>query len=367
MTRDSKSLITIDLFAGAGGLSLGLSQAGFDVRAALELDKNAAATFKRNHPDVMLFEQSIVGFSAHEMLERAGIKKKEVFLVAGGPPCQGFSMANGHSRNRENPDKDVRNQLVEEFIRFVDEIRPEVFIMENVLGFLSMQEKFVPPLIKRFEPLGYLNTRPFTLNAARYGVPQLRKRVFVIGSKRQLNLQFEPTYGSEKYLTVKEALFGDLPHIRKGTAGFEEPVDYNEITPSTDYQRYLRARSNKVYNHITTISNEKVTRRFSKIEQGSNGIALGKEIGIAIQYSSCYKRLKASEPAITMSNFRKSMIMPPTQDRILSVREAARLQSFPDTFIFEGGISSMQQQVGNAVPPLLAFAVGEQLITLFSP
>ena len=130
------SMITIDLFAGAGGMSLGLTKAGFDVRAALELDKNAATTFRRNHPNVKVFEQTIVGFSADEMLERAGIDKKDVFLVAGGPPCQGFSMANGHSRNHERPDQDSKNQLVEEFIRFVDEIRPEVFIMENVLGFL---------------------------------------------------------------------------------------------------------------------------------------------------------------------------------------------------------------------------------------
>ena len=188
MKSDNKSMIAIDLFAGAGGLSLGLSQAGFDIRAALELDKNAAATFKRNHPNVKLFEQTIVGLSADEMLDQAGINKDEVFLVAGGPPCQGFSMANGHSRNHEKPDQDAKNQLVEEFIRFVDEIRPEMFIMENVLGFLSMQAKFDPPLVERFRPLGYSNTKVFTLNAAEYGVPQLRKRVFVIGSKRKLDL-----------------------------------------------------------------------------------------------------------------------------------------------------------------------------------
>ena len=140
-------------------------------------------------------------------------------------------------------------------------------------------------------------------------------------------------------------MFGDLPHIRKGTSGYEEPAEYNNIAPSTEYQKYLRAHSNRVYNHITTISNEKVIKRFSKIKQGKNGVSLGEEIGIDIQYSSCYKRLKASEPAITMSNFRKSMIMPPTQDRILSVREAARLQSFPDYFVFEGGISSCNNRL----------------------
>lgn len=238
--------------------------------------------------------------------------------------------------------------------------------MENVLGFLSMQAKFNPPLVERFRPLGYTDTNVFTLNAADYGVPQLRKRVFVIGSKLGLDLKFEPTCDSQQYLKVREALFGDLPHIRKGTAGYEEPVEYNNIPPSTEYQKYLRAQSNRVHNHITTISNERVTKRFSKIKQGKNGVSLGKEIGISIQYSSCYKRLRAGQPAITMSNFRKSMIMPPTQDRILSVREAARLQSFPDTFVFEGGISSMQQQVGNAVPPILAQALCRQIINSIS-
>jgi DNA (cytosine-5)-methyltransferase 1 len=356
-------MIAIDLFAGAGGLSLGLRQAGFDIRAALEIDKNAAATYKRNHNHrVKVIEKSIIGLSAEQFLEEAGLKKRDVMLVAGGPPCQGFSMANGHSRNHENPDQDSKNQLVEEFIRFVDEIRPELFIMENVLGFLSMQAKFNPPLVERFIPLGYSDTKVFTLNAADYGVPQLRKRVFIIGSKRGLDLKFESAVDSQNYLNTKEALFGDLPHIRKGTAGYEEPVEYDKIAPVTVYQKYLRAKSEKVYNHITTISSEKVIKRFSNIKQGKNGLSLGKEIGIAIQYSSCYKRLKASEPAITMSNFRKSMIMPPTQDRILSVREAARLQSFPDSFIFEGGISSMQQQVGNAVPPILGKFVAKKII-----
>lgn len=357
-------MIAIDLFAGAGGMSLGLVKAGFDVRAALEVDRHAASTYRRNH-SAKVIEKSILGLDAIEFLDEAGIKKNEVVLIAGGPPCQGFSMANGHSRNHEKPYQDEKNQLVQEFIRFVDEIRPEIFIMENVLGFLSMQQKFSPPLVERFEPLGY-KTEVFTLKAEEYGIPQKRRRVFVIGSKKQIDFDLDKNKKRSNYLTVKEALFGDLPHIRKGTEGYSMPTNYKDLTPSTEYQKYLRRNSRNVWNHVTTVSCKKVTDRFSKIAPGKNGVSLGSDIGIAIQFSSCYKRLKSNEPAITMSNFRKSMIMPPKEDRILSVREAARIQSFPDSYIFEGGISSMQQQVGNAVPPLLAEVIAKQLIGTLS-
>lgn len=357
-------MIAIDLFAGAGGMSLGLIEAGFNVKAAVEFDSNAAKTYRKNHPDAVVLEDDISHLKVDNFFEKAKLKKNEIFLIAGGPPCQGFSMANGHSRNHKNPEQDEKNQMVTHFIRFVEEIQPEVFIMENVPGFRSMQEKFSPPIIERFKNAGYTNTELFRLDAADYGVPQRRKRIFLIGTKTDKKIVFEGSNNQEKYLTVKEALFGDLPAISRGI-GCNEPIDYLK-EPETKYQKYLRKDSKKIYNHITTKNNNTVKERFAKIKQGKNGLSLGKEIGINIQYSSCYKRLENDEPAITMSNFRKSMIMHPRQNRILSVREAARLQSFPDTFIFEGGISSMQQQVGNAVPPLLATVVGKEIVKLFT-
>jgi DNA (cytosine-5)-methyltransferase 1 len=357
-------MTAIDLFAGAGGMSLGLMQAGFDVKAAVEFDLNAAKTYKKNHKDAVILEEDISQLEVGLFLEKSKLKKNEIFLIAGGPPCQGFSMANGHSRNHKNPEQDEKNQMVIHFIKYVKNIQPEVFIMENVLGFKSMQEKFKPPIIDRFIKAGYKNTKLYVLNSAEYGVPQIRRRVFVIGTKTDRKIIFEPLYSTNQFINVKEALFGDLPPITNGI-GYRTPIKY-EKDPITKYQKYLRKGSSLAHNHITTINNEKVKERFGRIKQGQNGLSLGEDIGIEIQFSSCYKRLDNHKPSITMSNFRKSMIMHPRQNRILSIREAARIQSFPDSFIFEGGISSMQQQVGNAVPPILAVTVGNIIYNLFS-
>jgi DNA (cytosine-5)-methyltransferase 1 len=351
-------MIAIDLFSGPGGMSLGLEMAGFKVKAAVEFDRNAAATYRLNHPTVKLFEQDIITLEPPQLLKECGLNANEISLIAGGPPCQGFSMANGHSRNRLNPDQDKNNQKVVRFIEFVEQIRPRFFIMENVLGFLSLEKKFNPTILQRFKNIGYSNAKFLVLNALDYGVPQNRRRVFIIGSQDQNSLIFEPEKLAET-LTVSEALFGDLPQIRSGS-GYPEGALYSK-SPKTSYQFYLRNNSEMALNHITTKSGAIVRERFSRIGQGKNGLSLGNTIGISIKFDSCYKRLKATNPAITMSNFRKSMIMHPTQNRIISVREAARLQSFPDSYIFSGGISSLQQQVGDAVPPLLAKAVGSEI------
>ena len=356
----NKKPIAIDLFCGAGGLSLGLKRAGFKMIAAADFDKNACLTFKRNHRNTEVIHTDISKTKVHDFLNRIEVPKDEITLIAGGPPCQGFSMANGRSRGKNNP----QNKMVNHFVRFVRKIKPQLFLMENVLGFRSLENGRIAENLKRkFSRLDY-KTRLITLNAVNYGVPQNRIRIFLIVTRGSKNFQ-EPKIKlilKEDYITVKRAILGDLPKIThapgKNICKYSKP-------PTSKYQIKIRKKANKLFNHIITKSNETVKNRQSLIPPGNNWRALPKRFcNIKVQFSSTYKRLDPSKPSITVGNFRKSMIIHPSENRGLSIREAARLQSFPESYVFKGGISSMQQQVGDAVPPLLAEAIGKKLVSL---
>ncbi len=359
----NKKLIAIDLFCGAGGLSSGLEAAGFKIAVAVDFDAKACLTYNQNHKKTEIISDDIAKLKTSDVLSRANLKREDVVLIAGGPPCQGFSMANGHTRTKENP----KNRLVNHFVRFVREIRPPLFLMENVLGFKSIARgKVAQSLRARLSQLGY-TTKLITLNAASYGVPQNRLRVFLIGSRNGKEFQEPaPQYGSgngKLLVTVKEAIIGDLPNITP--PGFS--VGNYAAAPTGPYQFKIRGKADKLYNHIATINSELVRKRKALVPIGGNWKNVPREYcDIKVQYSATYKRLNPNEPSITVSNYRKSMIIHPYQNRGLSVREAARLQSFPDSYIFHGGISSMQQQVGDAVPPLLAEAVGKELMAILS-
>lgn len=353
-----KKPIAIDLFCGAGGLSKGLQMSGFSVAAAVENDKNAASTYKRNHPNTVLITKDISDLTFHELLDSAGIYLSEIDVIAGGPPCQGFSMANGHSRHVNN----ANNGFVWHFVKWVEKIKPKAFLMENVIGFAAIDGgKLKDELIKKFHELGYANANIYTIDAANYGVPQHRKRVFLIGflNKNKFKIPKEKFgLNGRPFQTVADAIIGDLPSINPLPG--ENKASYANV-PISWYQQKIRSSKKVLYNHITTNCAEYIREKFSWIPQGCNWESIKDRIGIKVQYSSLYKRLDPNKPSITMSNYRKSMIIHPLENRLLSVREAARLQSFSDSYIFEGGISSMQQQVGNAVPPLLAKAVGKQI------
>jgi DNA (cytosine-5)-methyltransferase 1 len=357
----NKKPIAIDLFCGAGGLSSGLEAAGFEIAAAVDVDSKACLTYRQNHKKTIIISEDIAKLKTQDVLKRANLSKESIALIVGGPPCQGFSMANGKTRTKENP----KNRLVKHFVRFVREIRPPLFLMENVLGFKSIaQGKVAQDLKARLSQLGY-KTKLVTLDAASYGVPQHRLRVFLIGSRCGKEFQEPPPrYGisaKKPFVTVKEAIIGDLPNITPPGNDFSKYAG----PPVTSYQSRIRGRADKLYNHIATRNGELVRKRKSLVPIGGNWKSVPKRFcDIKVQYSATYKRLNPNEPSITVSNFRKSMLIHPYQNRGLSVREAARLQSFPDSYIFYGGICSMQQQVGDAVPPLLAKAVGKQLKAL---
>lgn len=361
----------IDLFCGSGGLSEGFSQAGYDVCFLNDVDKAALMTASRNHPSAKTFLGGIEFLSKDQIEASLGEEKPRIDGIIGGPPCQGFSLANMQSRFIDNP----KNHLFKHYIRLVWEIKPLFFVMENVEGLLSMDNGAIADEIKKtFNDIGY-KVDCNTLIAADYGVPQLRKRIVFIGNRINKNNDFPVqsffpqdsvfAQSGKAYRTVGEAI-SDLPKIPPGATTFE--IDYDKKAEN-NYQRMMRTGSEKVCNHITTRHTKTVLERIEHIPQGGNWRNIPLELmkdytDITRTHSSVYKRLEADKPAITISNFRKSMILHPTQNRIISVREGARLQSFRDSYCFCGTINEQQQQVADAVPPLMAREIAKQTLAM---
>lgn len=348
-------LYGIDIFSGAGGLSLGAEMAGIVITHAIEIDPHAAASFKSNHKEATVHCGDIKSIDSGELID----KNKRVFVIMGGPPCQGFSMSNTMSRNMENP----KNFLFKEFVRLVADIKPVWFVLENVRGLAAMEKGETRKQIERcFEELGY-TVKSQILWAHNYGVPQKRNRLFIVGNL--LNKEFEFPKPFDKVVTVGDA-FCDLPSLKNGDS-FDELPYTMPIESSSPYAQLMRMNSDVSTQNYVSKNNELVIQRYSHIKQGQNWRAIPESLMQNYSdkqrcHSGIYKRLKADEPSVVISNYRKMMLIHPFENRGLSVREAARLQSFPDNFHFCGPISFIQQQIGNAVPPLLAKAVFDQII-----
>jgi DNA (cytosine-5)-methyltransferase 1 len=340
----------IDIFSGPGGLSLGFKLAGYKIGVAVEMNANAAETYRKNHPDTVVLEKSAVNVSADEIVEICGMPE----IVIGGPPCQGFSWANTQTRNTQHPGSAVSWH----FVRLVEEINPNVFVMENVIGFMRIDGgKVFEEFKSRFQKAGYY-VQHLRLNSENFGVPQKRDRVFLIGTRNKFEIKLSAIWSKH---TVYDAI-SDLPPILEGEGG-AVMVEYGGPTQS-EYQEWARKESEKVYNHVTTQSKKYMIERFRHIPQGGNWRSIPEELmlnyaDLSNVHSLIYRRLKWHEVAPTVTNVRKSVTIHPRDHRIISVREAARLQSFPDTYRFSGGLMHIQQQVADAVPPLLAKAVGE--------
>lgn len=350
-------LYGIDIFSGAGGLSLGAEMAGIEINHAIEIDPYAAASFENNHKNAKVHCGDIKSINSEELID----KNKRVFVIMGGPPCQGFSMSNTMSRNMENP----KNFLFKEFVRLVADIKPTWFVLENVRGLAAMEKGETRRKIEIcFEEIGY-KVRSKILWAHDYGVPQKRNRLFIVGNL--LNKDFEFPEPFDKVVTVGEA-FCDLPTLINGDS-FDELPYTKSFEDSSSYAQLMRKKSDCSTQNYVSRNNDLVIRRYSYIKQGQNWKAIPDFLmqNYADKqrcHSGIYKRLKADEPSVVISNYRKMMLIHPFEDRGLSVREAARLQSFPDDFHFCGPISFVQQQIGNAVPPLLAKAVFDQIIKM---
>lgn len=344
-------MIGIDLFSGAGGMSLGAEMAGISVEFAVELDPLAARTFARNHKATTIFEGDVRCITAQHLTPWLG--RGDELVVFGGPPCQGFSWSNLRTRTVNNR----TNWLFTEFVRIVKLLRPAWIVFENVQGIVNTAKgAFLARLTTELQAAKY-NTHSARLNALHYGVAQDRTRFFLVGSRSAAAFDFPPE-GKSPPATVDDAI-RDLPPLPNGHATCWKK--YGRALPSS-YGKSLRGSLAGCCNHLVSSNAEFVVKRYSHVPQGGNWQDIPARLMKNYQdtsrcHTGIYHRLKAASHSVVIGNFRKNMLIHPTQDRGLSVREAARIQSFPDSYTFSGSIGFQQQQVGNAVPPLLAKAV----------
>ena len=331
-------------------MSLGARQAGIRVVLAVESDLRAAQTYKMNQPQTAVFPHDIRQLTSELLVPWKSIR--DDLVVFGGPPCHGFSWSNARTRNSEN----VSNWLFEEFLRVVRELRPAWVVFENVQGIVDTAGGLFLRHITELLAEDYL-LNASVLNAMHHGVPQNRGRFFLVGSREGLAFAF-PRARPLAPITVDDAI-RDLPILENGATVCCRI--YSKAAPSR-YARKLRGRNTICCNHFVTRNSPTVVQRYQHVPQGGNW----QDIPFPLMHnyydpSRChtgiYHRLDANKPSIVIGNFRKNMLIHPTQDRGLSVREAARIQSFPDHYKFHGSIGFQQQQVGNAVPPLLAKGV----------
>lgn len=409
LAKGSSSLNVVELFAGAGGMGLGFvlaRRAGrrFQVIFSGEINSIYVETLRRNHrvfsrmrkgaghcapDDIRAFD--LDKKKALEHVSSLGRRAGGIDVLIGGPPCQGFSNANRNSWSSDNPN----NRLVSVFLRYVRKLRPPVFLMENVQGIVwtarngSGDELSVAEYaLKMMQSLGYL-VFPKLLDAVWYGVPQYRTRFFLLGIHKDLGYSADdfgrwgpfpvPTHGpttGRPYVTVHKAI-GDLPAIGNGHSQDEMDYRMSSKRSISEYLDFMRTGAPKgcISDHVTSRHADYVIERYKRIPAGGNWQDIADMMSNYEQldrtHSNIYKRLRWREPSITIGHYRKSMLVHPAQHRGLSLREACRLQSFPDWFRFagslnggSGGLMHKQQQLANAVCPLVSKVVAEFLLEL---
>ena len=337
--------VAIDLFSGAGGLSLGLSQAGFRVAAALDNDPIAVGSYVRNlgaHATANPIEE----VSAADLLACAGLGRGEVTLLAGGPPCQGFSLQRRGDRD------DPRNALVLQFLRMVEEIRPRFFLMENVGGLLTKHGK---SLLREFSLRASRQDYVIhvgLLDAADHGIPQVRKRAFLVG---------EHAPGLRTHFSFPGALRGPRKTVRDAIGDLPSPP--SDGSPHPSYQGHYRE------GRLSAVNAERIRH----VPEGGGRDHLPDHLQLDChknnpthRHKDVYGRLAWDEPSVTLTarfdSFTRGRFAHPLEHRSLTVREGARIQTFPDSFIFEGNREDGARQVGNAVPPLLACRLGKAVL-----
>lgn len=344
----------IDLFCGCGGLSLGFEQAGFTPKAGIDFKESAINTYKRHFKNATGLCIDISSMDEETIKKELGNLSK-IDVIIGGPPCQGFSNANKNYVEDDDP----RNRLFFEFMKFVDLAQPRVVVIENVPQIITKNDGYAKKRITEiFEERSY-NVVNVILDASDYGVPQKRMRNFFIITKGA-PFDVSKIKKSSKKVTVKEAI-GELYEFEKQEHQSKVVL---KTPPETAYQQYLRARDGVVSNHDIHYPAEIQQKRISYVPQGGNWKDVPEELwetkrtqktGRKNRHSSAYKRLKEDDVSVTIdAGNQHSNYYHPIYNRIPTVREAARIQSFPDDFVFEGTMTEQYLQVGNAVPPLLA-------------
>ena len=358
----------LDLFAGAGGMSKGFEDAGFDVIAAVEYDKSIAKTYKYNHPNTIMVEGDIRKIKSETLKELFIQKKKNCDVIFGGPPCQGFSMAGKRIRANNSFLQDPRNFLFLEYVRIVSDLKPSVFVLENVPGILNYAKGAIKDeIVEAFSDIGYFVSSKI-LCAADYGVPQTRYRAVFIGNRLGINPELFfpiPSNSEDDYYTIRDAI-SDLPLLKSGE-GTEE-AEYPKDKILTQYQKQMRSKSRFLYNHISAVHSTETINLMSMIEPGQTMKDLPKKYQTKSVHSGAYGRMIYDAPAYTLTTRLNTpsvgRITHPEQNRTITPREAARIQSFPDDYRFLGDVTSIGIQIGNAVPPLLAKSIASQIRTV---
>ena len=334
----------VDLFAGAGGLSYGFQMAGCEIICGIDFDKDCKETFLKNHPNSKYLVKKMEDVTKKDIQKLMG--KNKIDIVIGGPPCQGFSISGKRIIS------DPRNQLYNQFLRIVDILNPRAVMIENVPGFKGLYGG------KIFEDLmNQLDKRKFKINfkvisADDYGVPQSRKRIFIIGTKKN---EYVFPESNEHKVSLWEAI-GDLPLLEKDF----ESLEY--LTPPKNaYQKLMRKNSKNIKNHVGTNHSDKTKRIIGMVPEGKNYKSLPKSLQNTRKVHIAWTRLDGSKPSLTIDTGHRHHFHPKA-NRIPTVRESARIQSFPDDFVFLGTKTSQYRQVGNAVPPLLAHKLSKNLV-----
>lgn len=361
------SMTAIDLFCGAGGLSEGFRQAGFHVLAGQDYDDVAGKTFAATHREATFVGGPIQKVTPQQLLDAAGMKKGEIDVIVGGPPCQGYSVYN-HQRGAQDP----RAGLFREYLRIVKGVQPRWLVMENVTGITSIAGgNIVREIFEGMASLGY-RVDMKVLKAEEYGVPQERRRVFFIATRTDAPILFpEMTHGPglEPFVTVWDAI-SDLPTLQNGE-GDRGNLPYAK-KPQNGYQAVLRGDCTRAFNHSASRLSRVNEERMRHIPPGGSWRDIPRELLPAgmlkakrSDHTKRYGRPRKTDLActiLTKCDVHWGAYIHPLQDRAITVREAARLQSFPDFFEFLGSRTEQYVQVGNAVPPLLGRRVAEALL-----
>lgn len=390
----------IDLFAGAGGFGLGFKVAGFDIPVSLEVDAWACDTLRHNHSDTRVLQADIRDFKFQAAIKGAALLKPDILI--GGPPCQGYSIAGPAAKDPADP----RNTLFINFAEWIEALQPSAFVMENVKGLLSRHNaegvRVIDIIRQTFADLGYF-VEVWLLNAAEYGVPQTRERIFIvghhqaaaIGEPERTNVLPEVTSqenGPSLFetalcpaVTLWEAI-SDLPGLAEGE-GEEEQIHCSP--PLTQYQEHLRGEHSALFNHVAMKHSKRLVSRFEQIGWGESSSDVAPEFGArrrngqgalsGAKYDQNNRRLHPNKPSHTIAASFYANFVHPFQHRNLTAREGARLQSFPDWYKFQGKKTVVSHkllqreerldekflcqynQIGNAVPPLLAHAIALHL------
>ena len=344
-----KKFNVIDLFCGAGGLSCGFERAGYNILLGIDNDKKALETFELNHNGAKSICGDITHISYNDDIKPL-IGNTTVDVIIGGPPCQGMSLSG--PRKFDDP----RNKLYLSYIRLVDEIRPRAFVIENVPGLVGLfGGQIKDSIVEKFTDMGY-KIQYKILCSADYGVPQMRRRVIFVGYKEG---DFEYPVENKNYVSCEMAL-SDLPPL-VDTLG-AEIMQY--VTPAqNDYQRLMREKSEVVHNHVAAKHSEKVQHIISLVPAGGNYKDLPEEYRNTRNFHVAWTRFPDNRPAPTIDTGHRHHFHY-KYNRVPTVRECARIQSFPDDFIFLGNKTQQFRQVGNAVPPLMAQEIAKQVLRL---